>query len=294
MAKGTLSKRKVKLSARDAALKPLHPGMTTEAAAALVLRGATACFADELAGLMGQPASDATHRTRVALRRLRSALEAFAPVIDPDLNRDLRRRLQNLFRTIGVVRDAEVLAGVESSAQHRLQREADRLHRRLSAKLKARHAADLPGRLAATLKGKHWRDTTEAARQLRKSGVEVLATRSLDRAWAQVSDFGPSIAALPDEVRHGLRKRLKSFRYMAEEFAPLWTTSGQKPALDPLSDLQEQLGRLNDLNLARARGLPVEEAEVLTALARSDAVWRDLLAQPPWWHSAAVVRPRSA
>ena len=119
----------------------------------------------------------------------------------------------------------------------------------------------------------------------------MVAAQALDRAWARVADHGPSVAALTDEARHGLRKRLKSFRYMAEDFAALWPSPGLKSALENLRDLQEELGRLNDLRLARARGLTVQDADTDRALARSDLMWRSMLAQPAWWRPADIVGP---
>jgi CHAD domain-containing protein len=294
MGKGSLSKRKVKLTAKHATHRPLQPEMSTETAAVLLLRAATARFAEQLARLRPPVAPDATHQTRVALRRLRSGIEAFAPVINPDLRHDLKRRLETLFRSIGVVRDAEVLAQAAGPDHDRLQRDAVRLQRDLTAALKAGHAADLPGRLAATLDGKHWRDPAPAARRLRKSGVKVLAGQALDRAWGRLTGFGPLVSALPAEVRHDLRKRLKSFRYMAEDFAPLWPQSGLTPVLDQLGDLQEQLGCLNDLALARARGLTVDTAQEAAAMAQSDALWQALLSQPTWWRAPEPLSPAPA
>ncbi|MDH3571585.1 MAG: CHAD domain-containing protein, partial [Gemmatimonadota bacterium] len=53
---------------------------------------------------------EALHDFRVALRRLRSVLRAFRPVLGDGLPQRLRRRLRDLARTTNAARDAEVLA----------------------------------------------------------------------------------------------------------------------------------------------------------------------------------------
>ncbi len=54
---------------------------------------------------------EAIHKTRVAARRLRSTLETFAHVFEPDLARPLGNQLRWLGLVLGEVRDAQVLRG---------------------------------------------------------------------------------------------------------------------------------------------------------------------------------------
>ena len=54
----------------------LHPGMMQDDAVRDVLRADLAAFGQQLARLAEGEVPDAVHRTRVALRRLRAALEA--------------------------------------------------------------------------------------------------------------------------------------------------------------------------------------------------------------------------
>jgi len=87
----------------------LCPGLSQDLAVQVVLRGHIARFGHELARLIQHdPPPDATHLTRVALRRLRGALQAASPRIDRHINAQICRRLRALFRALGVVRDAEL------------------------------------------------------------------------------------------------------------------------------------------------------------------------------------------
>ncbi|MBI5067526.1 MAG: CHAD domain-containing protein [Deltaproteobacteria bacterium] len=71
------------------------------------------CAAAEEAGrrVAGGEDEEALHDFRVALRRLRSALRAFAPLLGDLVPAPLRRELRELGRATGPARDAEVLHG---------------------------------------------------------------------------------------------------------------------------------------------------------------------------------------
>ena len=269
----------------------LCPGLSQDVAAQVVLRGHVARFAAELARLtQPSPPPDATHLTRVALRRLRAALEALAPRTDPHLHAKITRRLHRLFAGLGVVRDAEVLA--EHSAHlGRLQDLAVRKDKALRKGLKSSDAAHLTKDLDTLFAGKSWRHAAKSARASRKDPIEPLAAQALDHAWTRALKQGPSVLALAPMGRHSLRKRLKSLRYIAEDFAPLWPDAGSGPFLARLRALQDDLGVLNDLDLAAAEGLGGNPDLAQAALSRAQDLWGSLYAQSPWWGAARALPP---
>jgi len=69
-----------------------------------------------------------------------------------------------------------------------------------------------------------------------------------------VSDWN-SFDALDDAGLHALRKRIKRQRYAVEFFAPLLRRRQVERYLDALAAIQDQMGELNDLFVARARYL---------------------------------------
>ena len=217
----------------------LCQGLPQDIAVQVVLRGHIARFGRELTRLtQHDPPPDATHLTRVALRRLRGALQAASPRIDRHLNAQICRRLRVLFRALGVVRDAEVLAehgGSDAGRQPLAARERKALRKGLKA----------------------------------------------------------SVTALAPLPRHALRKRLKSLRYIAEDFAPLWPAEASIAFLAALSDLQDDLGLLNDMDLAAGQGLPRDGDLAKAALARAEGRWHWLCAQPPWWAPPTALQPPS-
>ena len=78
---------------------------------------------------------------------------------------------------------------------------------------------------------------------------------------------------LPEDQRHDLRKSLKTLRYVSDQFRPLWPKSD--PAfLTLLADLQDDLGHLNDITVARSMGQDVPDAPQV--LAHAQTLWAAL------------------
>ena len=270
----------------------LCPGLSQDLAVQVVLRGHIARFGRELAHLtQHDPPPDATHLTRVALRRLRGALQAASPRIDRHLNAQICRRLRALFRALGVVRDAEVLAEHGGTDEGRLHLAA-RKRKALRKGLKASDATHLAKELDTLFAGKSWRKTSKAARAHHKDPIEPLACMALNKAWARATNLGASVTDLAPTPRHTLRKGLKSLRYIAEDFAPLWPADASIAFLAALSDLQDDLGLLNDMDLAAAQGLPRDAAMAQAALARAEGLWHWLCGQPPWWDPRTALQPQ--
>jgi inorganic triphosphatase YgiF len=74
------------------------------------------------------------------------------------------------------------------------------------------------------------------------------------RKWHRriVGDW-KSFDALDEEALHGLRKRIKRQRYAVEFFAPVLDRRSVRRYLEPLAAIQERMGELNDLFVARGR-----------------------------------------
>lgn len=237
-------------------------------------------FSQHLGRLLHRRGADAAHQTRVAIRRLRATLEAMTPILRPSLRRVLISDLREMFRQIGVLRDAEVLAEQYRGtlAEAALAQDVTRLHLTLRKALKAGQAARLPRQIRKKFSGRRWR------RAKGRDPVEGLAIRALGRAWAKARAHGDDLDAMAVAKQHELRKSLKVFRYMAEDFAPIWPPETTEPFLARLRILQEDLGFLNDLSLADAAGLPADPSRKAALLTQASVMWRALHATPPWWN----------
>ena len=237
------------------------------------------------------------HKTRVALRRLTTALDAFGAILKQKEARQLRSEAKLIFRALGDVRDSDVLLAARSdgSAPRRLVTANIRLRAKVRAALRKRKAVAFAPALKRRLAENRLFRAKSPGLKARSANVSLVATSALADAWGACLAFGPDIAALSDKKRHALRKRLKTYRYLAEFFAPLWSDSEGSNPLWPdttwpdtrrsLQVLQDRLGQLNDLSLAQHRlGSSIADdhakAESLTA---ASTLWRDLVARDPFW-----------
>lgn len=196
------------------------------------------------------------HKARVAVRRLRTILASIAPAIEPRDASRLREQFRGLAHELGMVRDADIRAQILLPALSTLGQGADgrsaaALARRLRA---ARHTTRR--RLRAHLRSAAFHRELEATRRLvaddalLRPGTDAdkmlraalqRRRRKLDKALA--GKVGSAAR------RHALRIRIKKFRYLRDAL------HGRPARADKqgrrLRQLQEDLGRLNDLAQAR-------------------------------------------
>ena len=220
------------------------------------------------------------HQLRVGIRRLRSALRSFDGWVPPVPER-LIEALRALFATLGASRDSDVLdsgvaaalrevgapplAKVASSAGPDPAETVRRVEtQRLliawagwRACLTAAQGAPSPVLPPADA------GSAEPAPEAAQSGTEVApaetppplgwrAERRL-RKWHRliVGDW-KAFDALDEAALHALRKRIKRQRYAVEFFAPLLSRKQVNGYLRPLGLIQDRMGELNDLYVARS------------------------------------------
>lgn len=266
----------------SAPIVALSPEISAEEALRLIL--ATQCEALDarLAQIMDSDDPEGPHRARVALRRLRAALGAFDPILDPDTARALHKELRRLFRRLGKLRDADVQAALTADPAHAAEAAAQRSA--IRDRLRRGHELLLGTNLRVLFLGKSWRRKGSRARERRHAPVGDLATQALDRAWAASLDHGGAIPDMAEIDRHELRKDLKTLRYVAEFFAPLWPGPAQDKFLTEMRDLQDALGLLNDLRLVAGAPTAAPRAQAAAeALQEAQDRWRQLRRAGPWW-----------
>lgn len=275
-----------RLQTQDTA--PLSAGMTGGKALCRIVCACGADFAVHLAQMMENDAPEGPHRARVALRRLRSALRGFSPIIDKKLRKATEKQARDLFRLIGHVRDADVmlhdLPGGDGMQTRRA--EADRRRAEVRAELQRASADAFCDTLRTRFSGGDWQAEGARARAWRKGKVARLARRAMRHAWSDSAAHGADLARMPQRDRHELRKDLKTLRYLAEFFVPLWPGDAQDAFLDRMRGLQDALGALNDLSLLDggapgAQPPPADQMRQLLKTAQKD--WRALRDTKPYW-----------
>lgn len=243
--------------------------------------------------LIRNRSEDALHQTRVALRRLRSAMSLFRPAIADDEFEGLRERLQGVARQLATARGIDVFlkslhqeeeagdqAALALAAEVRAERED--AYDDVVAALTSADARRLTFDLAVWIEAGAW--TRGDADDLSRGPVPAFAAGALDRRRRKLESRSDRLDRLSDDERHQVRIDAKKLRYAGEFFRSLYPTKkAQRRAesyLKGLKALQDDLGELNDIaqaqdftrtlaaGFAQRKGGPAARRELIYAAGR--------------------------
>lgn len=240
--------------------------------------------------VLAQRDSAALHQARVALRRLRSAFTLFKPVIGGDSRYlALREELRWFTNQLGDARNLDVYLlrdlpdDERISAEEKREQAYDAVIEAMQDRRSRLLVIDLVGWVATG----EWRKTRRAGRS-----VHAFAGKRLDKLWATVDPTGRSLARMDEESRHRLRIEVKKMRYAVEFFDGLYGTSKAKKRFrSAIEELQEALGKLNDLATARTLAADQatewwqEQSEELEHLQTAETAIRRLGKAGPFWRA---------
>ncbi|WP_219117499.1 CYTH and CHAD domain-containing protein [Janthinobacterium sp. UMAB-56] len=225
-------------------------------------------------GVAGGESVESVHQMRVGLRRLRSALGMFKSLLAlPDA---LKSELAWLGGALGEARDWDVLAGntlaqLDGAAQADAAALAEAAHAQARRKhvqaaqavTSVRYTACMLG-LQRWLQARAWRDSC-SLRQVRRLDAHVppFARAMLRKDQRRLVKRGKRLQHATPQQRHRLRIAAKKTRYATEFFASLLAARAVQPYVARLSTLQDELGRLNDVQVADRllRQLPEVQAD---------------------------------
>lgn len=207
---------------------------------------------------------EALHDMRVATRRMRAAFDVFGEAFKPKALATHLKGLRLTGRTLGRVRDLDVLLDkaatyvqtLPAEEQHGLdplvetwhvQREAARLDMLdfLNGEVYTRFKENFADFLAPKniTQGSRAVDVLEPSRVRELAPVLIYQHLAAVRAYESILDTA-TLAQL-----HQLRIQFKRFRYTVEYFQEVLNPEGQK-VIDDLKRIQDHLGELNDANVA--------------------------------------------
>lgn len=267
----------------------LTAGMDTESAFRFLIGRCCADVDLHIALFLEHDDPSGAHKSRVALRRLTTTLDAFRQILKRRIYATQRITAKAIFRELGKVREADVyldLRGEDASAKARTK--ANTLRDEVRRKLRKRKWVGFaPALLRMSLDGSLYRSKTDGLKA-RARPVAVTAAEALDACWSGCMVFPADLSALSDVARHELRKSVKGLRYTAEFFAPVWQNPDWPLLRDRLRDLQDRLGHLNDLALARKKDGQTDAEAAESTLAHASAAWAALRDGGRWWGMASV------
>ena len=205
------------------------------------------------------------HQLRIGLRRLRTLLQAYRPLINWNRIRPLAKDAQKMSRIVGELRDADVLISDISKpilekadikldpepllAELRLYR--DDVKKQVKHELQKKRWRLFQLQLGLFVATSGWRDGL-SSQQLRvlQDDVEGEAIKILNKSWKNAAELGVKIETLDIEARHTLRKSLKTLRYLTEFFSSIYSKKQVRPFLKNLKQAQNIFGYLNDVDVA--------------------------------------------
>jgi triphosphatase len=217
------------------------------------------------------PSATAVHQTRVGLRRLRAALAIFRPILDgPGLSR-AQAETRWLAGELEAARNIDVFAerffgGADDGAiddpslaalyQRVVQAQAKAHASAAKAVQSARFAALLLD-LSRWVEVGDW-NYAEATADARAGRVDRFGSDRLGHLRRRVRKLGRDLPEGDAAARHRLRLKVKKLRYASEFFGGAFkATAARGRYVEATKALQERLGELNDLAVARATVLQI-------------------------------------
>jgi CHAD domain-containing protein len=204
------------------------------------------------------------HKMRIAIRRLRSALATYRPVLAPGATVAVREELRWLGGELSPARDAQVLRErlealvAEQPVELVMGPVRDRIHTELTARyqagrLRAVEALDSP-RYAALLRQLELFVLSppydDAAGQAAREELPRLLERDLKRVRRRAGAAEAAQGEDRDRALHETRKAAKRLRYAAESAAPVLGRRAKRLANRAMR-IQEVLGEHQDTVVAR-------------------------------------------
>jgi CHAD domain-containing protein len=132
-----------------------------------------------------------------------------------------------------------------------------------------------------------WRESKEAA-----APIGGFAVRRLDRLWRSIARAGRELAQMDESTRHGLRIQVKKMRYASEFLSGIFPHQRdvEKRFEAAVAELQESLGKLNDLATAQSLGTDLIKDDWLIGsyeerrhLSLAEKAYGDLRKAGPFW-----------
>lgn len=190
------------------------------------------------------------HQTRVALRRLRTALRIYGDW-SPAVAADWEPALAALFGQLGGVRDrdalqAELLPALAAAGAPLAELPAEAAGPAIDELLRAPATTRLWLALIAFSQAAPAETETPAP----VGGLRALAAAKLDHLQRQLAKDAKAYAGFDDAQRHRARRRIKRLRYAIEFAASLFRAKKVQAYVQRLKPAQDALGEYNDLVVA--------------------------------------------
>lgn len=248
----------------------IGPSMPLPATILTLMRQGFSQFVGNIPAVRNPAPPRSIHQMRVGLRRLRSTLSAFRPVLSMDRNAaPLVREMKALFSMLGDVRDSDVFladtlpgvdeklltAGIRDALEDATAKHRARALARVQDHIASAQFARFVVRLAAWIESEAWlRSGRPIDRLLHTRTARDYASTRLDLLHAKLLKRGGKARRKDITAWHEARIAAKKLRYTSEPLlsalAPPEKRANAYKA--SLKNLQDVLGSLNDIETLRS------------------------------------------
>jgi inorganic triphosphatase YgiF len=255
---------------------------------------------------------EGVHQMRVALRRLRTLFKLYEPLIPAESHRKLRKKLKWVAKILETARDWDVFAETLQVINKQLPKDSllKALKKMVAQQRRCAYTAvrtmlrsprysRLLLQMSFWLVQQDWRKKcgTEELSHLNQP-VQEFANKSLRKCLRKVYRQAEQLEKLDAKQRHSLRIAVKELTYGARFFATLYPTESVTAYKKILSQLQDELGILNDTRVAfqllnqtdLAVDVPVRYFlrgwylyQQMDHSTRLTMVWQTFSTQVPFW-----------
>jgi inorganic triphosphatase YgiF len=204
---------------------------------------------------------EGVHQMRVALRRLRSCLNLYNHLIPYETHTELRNDIKWISEVLGVARDWDVfvhnLQQIQSDTLQNFKSTVATLQAQAYIEVRQAMRSQRYTRLLLSLgqwlTERYWRKNLNAnTLQKLDSPIKDFATKILNKHYQRVSKQGKNLSQLNPEQLHNLRISIKKMAYGTRFFTALYPSEATRTYVKSLSSLQDELGILNDTNVANS------------------------------------------
>ena len=265
------------------AQEKLHRGLAAVTGFALMARAPLECLAGSEAGTVAEIGAGGIHEMRVAARRLRTLLAAFADCLDEGAVVFLRRELSWLQHGLAPAREWDVF--IAKTLGPRLASSPDERGlewlaataraKRSRAYVAAQAILDHRRYARLILRFRFWLDSLDRTEPVCRTPVETVLSSYLYRQHRKLLK-GLKRGSLSDSGMHRLRLRMKKVADIAELAKPLYRGARRRRFMSRLSKLQSSLGKRQDAVVARqlaaglGRSAPQSAQATVGAIAESE------------------------
>lgn len=254
---------------------------------------------------------EGVHQMRIAIRRLRAALKIFSRILHRESAETIIKDLAWINNLLGNARDLDVF--ITQTLPPILAQMPNQPSLALLAKQarQAKKSAYLDVQKALTSQryqhlllsmGDWLENQAQQNQKIKQPTIAEIAQAMLSKRFEQLEKSGRQLEQASAEKRHRTRIAAKKLRYLAEFFASLYPTKKTKLFLKGLSQVQDQLGNMNDINVTSSlldkliNEKPSKELMtakhiidgwnahcLVTYVSKVETTWKALLKQKPFW-----------